>query len=265
MKRWGWATDIHLNFLDEPGLEAFVAALRAAELDGLLLGGDIAESDSLGRHLGELSARLALPIYFVLGNHDYYYASFAAVQREVAELCASSPNLRCLTGGGVLPLSETAAAVGHDGWADARSGDYTRSEVLFNDYFLIEDLAGLDAEQRRSKLNELGDAAAAALAEILPAALDRFENIVVLMHYPPFAEACLYAGRISPDEFLPHLCCTAAGEVMVEIMRRHPRRRLTVLCGHTHGGGCVEIAPNLIVKTGEARYGAPRLQEVLLV
>lgn len=265
MKRWGWATDIHLNFLDDAALDEFTAALRAADLDGLLLCGDIAESDSLRRYLGTLAARLDGPIYFVLGNHDYYFASLATVRHEVATLCAANPRLHCLTGGPVLPLSATTGVLGHDGWADARSGDYAGSEVLFNDYFLIEDLADLDAEARRVKLQELGDEAADALGVGLRQALAQYEQVVVLMHFPPFAAACWYAGGISTDEFLPHLCCTAAGEVLAATMREHPAQHATVLCGHTHGGGCVEIAPNLIVKTGAACYGAPRLQEVLLV
>jgi 3',5'-cyclic-AMP phosphodiesterase len=265
MKRWGWATDIHLNFLDGAALGEFLSTLRNADLDGLLVGGDIAESDTLRSALGTLETQFGRPVYFVLGNHDYYFASFAAVRREVAELCAASPALRYLTGGPALPLSERTGVVGHDGWADARSGDYTGSEILFNDYFLIEDLAGLDADERRVKLNELGDEAARALAASLPAALEQFENLVALFHFPPFASACWYRGEVSPDDYLPHLCCTVAGEVLADTMSRYPRRQLTVLCGHTHGGGCVQIAPNLIVKTGAARYGAPALQEVLVV
>jgi hypothetical protein len=40
---------------------------------------------------------------------------------------------------------------------------------------------------------------------------------------------------------------------------------MTVLCGHTHGGGQAQILPNLRVLTGGARYGRLELQQVLEV
>jgi len=46
-------------------------------------------------------------------------------------------------------------------------------------------------------------------------------------------------------------------------MQQHPRSNLTVLCGHTHGGGEVQVLPNLRVLTGEAEYGDPAIQQVL--
>jgi Icc protein len=55
------------------------------------------------------------------------------------------------------------------------------------------------------------------------------------------------------------------GDVLVKIMREHLGYNLTVLCGHTHGGGETEILSNLYVKTGGAEYGEPKLQEVIKV
>lgn len=52
-------------------------------------------------------------------------------------------------------------------------------------------------------------------------------------------------------------------DVLVEVMQQHPRSNLTVLCGHTHGGGEVQVLPNLRVLTGEAEYGDPAIQQVL--
>jgi hypothetical protein len=48
-------------------------------------------------------------------------------------------------------------------------------------------------------------------------------------------------------------------------MQAHPGCQLTVLCGHTHGEGEATILPNLLVKTGGAEYGKPRLNELIVV
>jgi hypothetical protein len=48
-------------------------------------------------------------------------------------------------------------------------------------------------------------------------------------------------------------------------MAAHPHRRLTVLCGHTHGEGECRVSSNLWVVTGGATYGRPRVQRVIEV
>ncbi len=48
-------------------------------------------------------------------------------------------------------------------------------------------------------------------------------------------------------------------------MAAHLDRQMTVLCGHTHGGGETEVLPNLRVLTGAAVYGEPKVQRVLEV
>jgi hypothetical protein len=80
---------------------------------------------------------------------------------------------------------------------------------------------------------------------------------------PPFMQACWHEGRISTPAFLPHFACKAVGEALVSVMRRHPERGLLVLCGHTHSSGEARILPNLLVRTGAAVYGQPRVQDVL--
>ena len=82
------------------------------------------------------------------------------------------------------------------------------------------------------------------------------------MHVPPFRESCWHEGRVSDDEYLPHFSCKAVGEVLLRCMRARPDRKLTVLCGHTHGRGSVDMLPNLSVVTGGADYGRPAVQAV---
>ena len=50
----------------------------------MVITGDIAESDSLGTSLMVMDALVGRPIYFVLGNHDFYHGSVAATRSAVA-------------------------------------------------------------------------------------------------------------------------------------------------------------------------------------
>jgi predicted MPP superfamily phosphohydrolase len=259
-----WATDIHLNFVDARGADRFYASLEATRADGVLVGGDIAEAKDLVGWLRALDARLQRPIYFVLGNHDYYGAFVDETRRQVASLVKGHRRLRWLNLEQPIPLSPRTGLIGHDGWGDARLGDFARSLVQLTDFRRIRDLIGLDKASLGEKLRAFGEQAAADVRRVLPEALDRFEELIFLTHVPPFKEACWHEGRISADDWLPFFTCGAVGDVLGEAMKARPDRRMTVLCGHTHGAGEARLLPNLVVRTGGADYGKPGPQSPLV-
>ncbi len=276
--RVAWATDIHLDFLGDEQVRAFAATLAQERPEAVVLSGDLSHAELLEHHLRLLAGVLTCPIYFVLGNHDYYGSSIVDVRQAVVELCARRSRLRWLPACGVVSLSEQTALVGCDGWADARLGDPANTTVVLNDFFHIAELAATLNPHVRAKpgllrasdrgplhrvLQELGDVEAARCDELLTAALATHPQVLVVTHVPPFAAACWHEGRLSDDNWLPYFSCAALGEVLRAQARAHPERRLTVLCGHTHGAGEAQIEPNLRVLTGGAVYRRPQLQQVL--
>ena len=262
MKRIVWLTDIHLNFLSADEVRQFLDGVVEERPDGVLLGGDIAEAHDLIDHLKKIAAPQPCPVYFVLGNHDYYRGSIHRVRSDVAELCATTPSLVWLTNAKVVELTPDVGLIGDDGWADARLGDYERSMVMLNDYRLIEELAGLGKAERWQVLKRMGDEAAEHVLRVLPLALDAYPQVIFLTHVPPLREACWYEGQISNDEWLPHFTCLAVGQALLKVMRQRPDRKLTVLCGHTHSPGETWPLANLQILTGGAEYGHPRIQQV---
>ena len=75
-----WLTDIHLNFINSGELDNFCNKITSIHPDGVLIGGDIGEAPSLTNLLITLEQKLRCPIYFVLGNHDYYHGSICDVR-----------------------------------------------------------------------------------------------------------------------------------------------------------------------------------------
>ena len=262
MTRALWLTDIHLNFLKPVQLDKFYQLVKAAEPDCLLISGDIGEAPRLQWYMQQLENRLPYPIYFVLGNHDYYGASFADVRTLTTGIVGRSRRLRWMTNSGVVELAPEVGLIGHEGWADGRAGDYFNSKVLLNDYLAIRDFVGLDEMRRYKLLNQLGDEAARYIGEWLPTALEKYPQVVLLTHVPPFTEACWHEGGISDQDWLPHFVCQAAGEAIVNVMADYPDRQVTVLCGHSHGQGSIQVRDNLRVLTGGAEYGKPQVQQV---
>lgn len=261
-KRVVWLTDIHLNFLGHLQVNRFANTIRAQAPDTVVISGDIGEARTVAWYLKTLEQKLKRPIYFVLGNHDFYMGSVADVRAAANRLSAESEWLKWLTGAGIVELAPDTALVGHDSWADGRCGDYHQSSVLLNDFALIYDLAGLSKQERLRKLNELGDEAADYFRTLLPRAFETYRRVFLATHVPPFKESCWHEGRISDDDFLPFFACKAVGDVLVEIMHVYTHRQLTVLCGHTHGRRQAQILDNLLVLTGGAEYGKPEVQQV---
>ena len=263
--RAAWLTDIHLNFLDRHLSTRFLSRVAEASPDIVLLGGDIGEADSVITFLRQMERLLARPVYFVLGNHDFYGGSIASVRCEVESLTRDSPYLFWLNREHPVSLTPRTALIGHDSWADGRLGDFYGSSVELNDFHFIEELTGCTKSDRLKKIQGLADEAAEHLRRTLPEALCAHEEVILLTHVPPFREATWHEGRLSGEEWLPFFCCGVVGEVLKSSMRDNPNRKLTVLCGHTHGSGTCRVLPNLSVRTGGAIYGRPEIQAVFQV
>jgi hypothetical protein len=246
-------------------LRAFYDRVKAENPHILLVTGDIGESNSVAQFVTEL-AQIA-PIYFVLGNHDYYRSSIASVRAEVQRLDVDG-GATWLPAQSPLRLTPRVVMLGVDGWGDARCGDVA-STVQLSDWNLIDDFRRCrsDPAARIEVLQRLGNNEARALADLLSRAPPS-EQLLVLTHVPPFPEACVYDGQQSDPAWLPWFTCIATGEVLARHARANPSTMITVLCGHSHGAGTFRPEPNLEVRTGGwppgvEGYGNPIVQHTL--
>jgi 3',5'-cyclic AMP phosphodiesterase CpdA len=258
--RLAWITDPHFDFLPSFGPRTFGQHVaKETECDAVVLTGDVAESRSLPLASQEFAQGVGKPVYFVLGNHDYYGGSIRGTRKVARGLRG---NLRWLHQAGIVPLGAETALVGHEGWYDAQLGDPIGSRVWMSDFDLIEDFRSLSRQGLVAKLFRLGQEAASEAGAVLSEALASFRKILFATHYPPFHDACWHEGSLSNKEWLPWFTCKAMGDMLLTVAEKHPDRRMLVLCGHTHSPGKVDILPNLSVWTGAAQYGAPRVAHV---
>ncbi|MFO7653178.1 MAG: metallophosphoesterase [Candidatus Krumholzibacteriia bacterium] len=265
-----WATDLHCDHLVGDELAFFCARVVASPAEALLLGGDISNGRDLREHLATLRDAIPLPVYVVLGNHDYYGRDIASVRAAVQPLDA--PPLCWLPAAGCVGLDDNLALVGVGGWGDARNGDFSGAPLL-TDYLAIADLEAVAGRgnlvagfkeraglQRR--LQELGDQAAATLRPALAEAVSAARHVLVLTHVPPFPEAAWHEGRLSTETWQPGFTCKAVGDLLLQTARDNPRCEIVVLCGHTHGSGRCTMLPNLEIVTAAGDYGTTSLNLV---
>lgn len=262
-----WLTDIHLNFLDKEKRLAFYQKIIDAAGDKILITGDIAEAPSVTEILTEMADIIQRPIYFVLGNHDYYRGSVASVREAVINM-TKMKKAYWLPVVGPQDLGNGTFLLGQDTWADGRYGDYANSAVVLNDSRMIQDLFQSSLLSKYSlveKMQQLADDDANALKKDLQETLKAHHprKIIVMIHMPPFKEACMHEGELTNDDFLPFFSSKATGDVLIEIAQENPNTEFLVLCGHTHSDAYYQPFRNLTVKAGHAEYGSPVVQEVI--
>jgi len=257
-----WATDIHLNFAGEKELNRFCDEINLA--DALIISGDITGGRKADLEL--LSEKISVPIYFVLGNHDYYGCSFSEMNGIVGRLCNKKDNLRWLSrASGGYELLNGVPIVGHEGWYDCHFGMPGR--LVLNDFMQIKDfrplyLTGVESllfEKFREKAKQAADHFRSALSRVF----QQYDKAILVTHVPPFKEAAWHQGQMSDKIWLPYMSSKIAGDALIDIMNSNQDKKLLVLCGHTHSEGQVQMLPNLKVLTGKAVYRFPEISKDL--
>lgn len=265
-----WITDPHLNHLrDKKALIAFLQKLHGRNSDALLLTGDIAESPNLHDFLGLISGAYQRPVYFVLGNHDYYGAWRHETLQRVREVCAACPPgiLNWMPDVGVVLLNDTTAIVGHGGMYDARAGQAGK-ELLMPDFFLphgVFDLAAALQKGTRHLFAELETLAQESTTCIIAHAQEAIakgaKHILILTHVPPYHEASYYRGHPADPRSAPWYINVTLGEALTDLAQRTTDVQFDVFAGHTHNPRIYQPLKNLSVQVGAARHGhAPRFQ-----
>jgi predicted phosphohydrolase len=261
-----WTTDIHLDFLPVPEGAKMFAQYLAEEnpnAEALLITGDISIGSSVVRHLKDIAEVFVKPVYFVLGNHDYYYSSFKEVDQKVRELVAETPNLHLLNDGWHeyhgIPI------VGVGGWYDAYYGNtYTKAHLT--DFYEIRELIpGLRYHDLLLQLvRDRAGKETDQLAKLMKEACETdSDTVIVATHVAPYGDAAWYCGKPSERDMMPWFSSASTGAVLDTYADKYPEKTFVVLCGHCHSSGIYQRRDNMIVYTGRARYRYPDLAGVI--
>lgn len=210
-----WMTDLHLEKVVAGARQAFYEQLRREVFDTALITGDISEAKSLALHLGELAGACSpRDMYFVLGNHDFYGADFASVDRIAMDCCQRYPNLHHLGQGEIVRLGSACALVGHRGWSDGRAYGGNRTSTRFPDQDGIRDLRYRSIYPAFRKMKQLGEESGAYFRRVLPYAMTIYRRLIIATHFPPFVRAVLFDGKGCEPTKLPHFVNASAGGVI---------------------------------------------------
>lgn len=261
----GFATDIHLDAIrkyDQKGYpDQRLAGERLAEgHDALVVTGDISTGEKFKAHFRAFCAGAKVPVYFVLGNHDFWDAP----ESDVRATAATFPGY--LDTAGVVELTPGAALVGRSGWYDTLSGHPNESRIEVDDWLRTSRLVAPYSSRIPHLLHKAcqkwSEEEAEKAIPVLEAAAASYQRVYFATHFPVFRNACFAPdGKLDIPErgWWPWSINTTLGHAIREVTDRHPNNDFTVLTGHTHGGGRAQISENLTCIAGKAQYGYPRL------
>lgn len=268
MTRLAWATDVHLDFLADHEVVNFANKLIEGEPEGVVITGDISTAQTLVKHLSIIEKVVQRPVYFVLGNHDYYGSGVAEVRATMKELSNMSQYLRYLPLSPYITLSPGTCLIGHDGWYDAGNGNWKTSGFALTDWTHIKDFAavssgGRNIQQIVSVAQKLAHEGVLHIHNAIKSASRYYKSIVVATHVPPYPETHMFQGKQGDQDAQPWFTSKMLGDMLRDASKAYPDTMFTVLAGHTHGEYSGQIAKNLYVHVGGAEYRQPKLQKII--
>jgi predicted phosphohydrolase len=244
---------------------------------GLIVTGDISHAKALVLHLSAIERLIQKPIYFILGNHDFWGSDVASVRKQMHEVSNMSQFLKYVPLNSYSVLTPNTAIVGHDCWYDAQFGNPKGSRFFMNDWFNMRDYAKhsggqsfynatSDVKDRAGIISVSQHLAKEGVQHIhdgIKAAVRYSRNIIVMSHVPPFQEAHVHEGAVGDAGSQPWFTCKMLGDMLLAAAKAYPTHNFTSLSGHTHGQYVGQVLPNLRVTVAGAEYGQPRIASIV--
>lgn len=260
--KYAWLTDIHLDHLGFNKLINFFESI--VDVDGVFISGDISIGKHLVDHLKTLSKYTQVPIYFVLGNHDYYESDFFSVKKSVYEL---DDNLIYLTDQNEpIQLSHDTCLIGDDGWYDAKWSKPLTNLVFIADFLRIKDFRNLKSNNERFNLVEkISYESARNVREKLLKALKKYKTVYFVTHFPPWPEEIPSIFNIGNRFWDPYCSSTIMSDMILQVMTKYKDNKLIILCGHNHSEYKISISHNILMKIGGARIRNPKINEIITI
>ncbi len=265
-KKFLWYTDTHFNYAFPFSTYRFVKHINKEKPEGVFITGDISHGKWVESHLNRIAKKVDCDVYFVLGNHDYHGRTMASVHDDMRRVCSKHQNLHWMTETGIVRLDERTGLIGTEGWYDMRLGDprwirYTLDWLTIVDVRFMKNMV-----ERLARFTLWATRSAAHVKKNLRAALQDYDTVYVLTHFPPWKEATRDEGTRLENFWLPYNTNLIMGEAIEEVMLDFPDKHVIVLTGHTHTDCWITVADNIECRVNTARYvGSLRNEERIYI
>lgn len=258
--------DPHFDHARVGQIDALHKELADITPDWVMFTGDMGEAPNVCTFL-EGFADKPYKLAIVHGNHCCYRGSIAETKRKLREFAKKHENIYYVSGQKHIEMGEGVNYLSIDSWYDGYHGDFMGSQVWLNDFLFISEFSGMRGNKQAIllKMQEISHGEVAGFKKRLSNAFKDADQVVLMMHVPPFPESSVYNGKQSDSNWLPFFTTKLAGDIIMDVMGKLPDKNLLVICGHSHGSAEFRPLPNTLVITAEAKYGYPRVSRILEV
>ena len=257
-----WLTDPHLEFCSHRTRLQLYHSINHAAGEIVIITGDLSAGSYRLAQYTELAEQIKKRVYFVLGNHDRYGTTFANTETVVERVTALFSHMVRLNGSQLIPLNNSVALIGVDGWADGLGGEGPATKARINDFYQILDFATDPEPQVFREMKERAGKYSQALEPSLIRALKQYQMTIIATHVPPYEGAAWHEGCPSSPAYQPFFSSPTMGKMIKVAATEHPGKSVLVLCGHTHSSGIYRDG-NVLVLTAGARYGFPEIGKTI--
>jgi predicted MPP superfamily phosphohydrolase len=248
-----WLTDLHFSPIFITRFFDFLHKARASNVDAIFLTGDISEG-FIHYWLEAIAKCISCPIYFCLGNHDHFFASFEDTIKKVSSVCKKYKNLIWLDEQNEpVRLNNEVAVIGARGWYSCDFG--TPKYLSWTlDWLLIKELRELpNLNARIEYFQMLADQSAVFIKNQLEKAIEQnYETIYLLSHVPQYKEATRDEGTVLEKFWTPYNVNYRMGQAIQEVMQKHKKRNVICLAGHCHQPEFIRISRNIHCQVGRS-------------
>ena len=179
-----WLSDLHVDRLAPSAINSLIGRILAANSDGIWITGDIGEPPTNWNFLKALAAQCRVPIYFVLGNHDYYGQSIEISRVHANDISTLYSHVHYLTLQTPILLKNHVLLIGMDAWAN--TGEVGLTQLTWDSEAII-DLKANNRTLLKSIMNDLAEQDAnLLLAKCRQGITQNITEVRVLTHIPPF-------------------------------------------------------------------------------
>ncbi|WP_165475086.1 metallophosphoesterase family protein [Legionella yabuuchiae] len=226
-----WLTDLHVNRLDKEQYIHLLERIQASEAEAVWITGDIGDPPLNWRFLEDLFCKFTKPVYFVLGNHDYYHLQVDEARQKARNLSHAYPNAYYLTYESGFTLKDNFI-VGIGCWSN--TGSIPLRENTW-DSDSIKDLMRLNLDDLNSKLNQLAEQDAAFLLQKCAAGIKKsIKTIIIFTHIPPMEAMHGHYPVRTLEENRTIYYSFALSDALKQLLDTYPEINLRVYSGHLH-------------------------------
>ncbi len=253
-EKYFWFTDVHLSSGFPFSRKHFCQKINQEKPKAVFITGDISNGLFLSSDLEYIANNSQSEIFFVLGNHDYYWTSISKTHSNIRNLVSKYRKLCWLTDVDFIELNQSTALIGEEGWYDGRIGNSSYLN-LTADWFLIEE--GRKCKNFQEKLDfyrQLSRSSNQSIKTKITNVLKKYNTIYLLTHFPPWREATRAQGTILESYWEPYNVNYLLGLELESIMNNNLDKKLVVLCGHTHTPSVINVNSNIECFVGDGNF-----------